>query len=160
MNKYVLGTVGVLVIAFLVFAVNTSSDKRAEKNKQVASVVVVEKTDHDFGDIDIFGGKVHTTYVLKNEGIEDVKIISAITSCMCTEGEIGGMKFGMHSATGGRVTIPAGGEEILTAIYDPLAHGPNGTGKITRELMLKTNSTETPEIEVRLSANVVKNEIE
>jgi hypothetical protein len=158
MNKYTLGVIGIVIIAFLVFAVNTSSNKKAEKNKQVASVVTAEKTEHDFGDIDIFGGKVRTTYVLKNEGIEDVKIMSAVTSCMCTEGEIGGMKFGMHSATGGHVTISAGGEEILTAIYDPLAHGPNGTGKITRQLMLKTNSTQTPEIEVRLSANVVKNQ--
>lgn len=75
--------------------------------------------------------------MLKNEGDEDVKIASAITSCMCTEGKIGGLKFGMHRATSGRVKIPAGGEETLTAIYDPLAYGPNGTGKVTRELMLK-----------------------
>ena len=119
---------------------------------------MVEKTSHDFGEIDIFGGKVSTTYTLKNEGSEDVRIISAITSCMCTEGEIGGMKFGMHSVTGEKIIIPAGGEEILTAVYDPLAHGPNGTGKVTRELILKTNSTETPEIKVLLIANVVKNE--
>jgi hypothetical protein len=157
MNKYALGVVGIIIIAFLVFAVNTSNERKIEKNKQVASVVTVDKESYNFGEIDIFGGKVETTYILKNEGEQDVMIKSAITSCMCTEGEIGGMKFGMHSATGGYVTIPAGGQEILTAIYDPLAHGPNGTGKITRELILTTNSTETPEITVRLSADVVKN---
>ena len=158
MNKYTLGVIGIIIIAFLVFAVNTSSNKKAEENKQVASVVTADKESYDFGEIDIFGGKVETTYIIKNEGDEDVKITSAITSCMCTAGEIGNMKFGMHSATGGYVTIPAGGEEILTAVYDPLAHGPEGTGKITRELTLMTNSTETPEITVRLSANVVKNQ--
>jgi hypothetical protein len=158
MNKYVLGIVGIIIIAFIVFAADTASDKKAEENMQVASVITAEKTFHDFGDIDIFGGKVSTTYTLKNEGIEDVQILSAVTSCACTEGEIGDLRFGMHNTTGGRVTIPAGGEEILTAIFDPLAHGPNGTGQVTRQLMLKTNSTETPEIEVRLSANVVKNE--
>lgn len=158
MNKYVLGVVGLLVIIFLVFAINTSSDEKVEKNKQVAvaSVVTADKEAYDFGDIDIFGGKVSATYILKNEGSEDVQIVSAVTSCMCTEGEIGGLKFGMHSATGGNIIIPAGGEEILTATFDPLAHGPDGTGKIMRQLMLKTNSTETPEIEVRLSANVIK----
>ena len=158
MNKYALGVIGIIIIAFLVFAVDASNEKKAERNKQVASVVTVDKESYDFGEIDIFGGKVETTYILKNEGSEDVKIVSAITSCMCTEGEIGGMKFGMHSATVGRVVIPAGGQDILTAIYDPLAHGPNGTGKITRELTIVTNSTETPEITVRLSANVVKNQ--
>lgn len=158
MNKYILGIIGIIVVAFIVFAVNTSSDKKEEKNKQVASVATVDKESYDFGDIDIFGGKVSTEYIIKNEGTEDIKIISAVTSCMCTSGEIGGMTFGMHSATGWRVIIPAGGEKVLTAIYDPLAHGPNGTGKIRRELTLTTNSTETPELTVYLSANVVKNE--
>lgn len=157
MNKYTLGTIGIIIIVFLVFAVNISNDKKTEKNKQVASVITAEKTTHDFGDIDIFGGKVKTEYIIKNEGIEDVQIVSAMTSCACTEGEIGGMKFGMHSVLGGRVIIPAGSEETLTAIFDPLAHGPNGTGKITRELNLKTDSMATPEITVKFSANVVKN---
>jgi hypothetical protein len=158
MNKYTLGIIGIIIIVFLGFAVNTANDKKAEKNKQVASVITVDKEFYDFGDIDIFGGKVTTTYTLKNEGIEDVKIVSAVTSCMCTEGEIGGMKFGMHSVIGGSVVIPAGGKEVLIATFDPLAHGPEGTGKIIREIILQTNSTETPEIKVRLSANVVKNE--
>jgi hypothetical protein len=158
MNKYTLGVIGIVIIAFLVFAFNTAEKKKEEKNKQVASVVTVDKESYDFGDIDIFGGKVTTIYTLKNEGIEDVKIILAVTSCMCTEGEIGGMKFGMHSVTGGSVVIPAGGEETLTATFDPLAHGPESTGKIKRELTLTTNSTETPELTVYLIANVVKNQ--
>lgn len=158
MNKYALGVIGILIIVFLAFTINTTNDKKTEDIKPVVSVITVDKEDYDFGEIDIFGGKVEVTFILKNEGEQDVRIISALTSCMCTEGEIGGMKFGMHGATGGYVIIPAGGEETLTAIYDPLAHGPEGTGKITRELILKTNSTETPEITIRLSANVVKNE--
>ncbi|PIT96575.1 hypothetical protein COT82_02510 [Candidatus Campbellbacteria bacterium CG10_big_fil_rev_8_21_14_0_10_35_52] len=160
MNKYIVGIIGILAIIFLVFAVDAQNNKKQEENKQVASVITVEKTMYNFGDIDIFDGKVSATYTLKNEGDEDVKIISAVTSCACTEGEIGNMRFGMHSATGEQVIIPAGGEEILTATFDPLAHGPNGTGKATRQLMLKTNSTETPEIEVRFEANVIKNKNE
>ena len=56
MNKYTLGVIGIIIIAFLVFAVNTSNDKKAEKNRQVASVVTVDKELYDFGEIDIFGG--------------------------------------------------------------------------------------------------------
>lgn len=157
MNKYILGIIGILVIGILFFIANTQSDKKAEENKQVASFISVDKLSYDFGDIDIFGGKVSADFLLKNEGNEDVEIISGITSCACTEGKIGDMKFGMHGQTGGRVVIPASGQEKLTAVFDPLAHGQDGTGKITRQLMLKTNSTETPEIEVRLNGNVVKN---
>ena len=35
-------------------------------------------------------------------------------------------------------------------------HGPNGTGRIKRELTLQTNSTITPEIKATFTANVVK----
>lgn len=31
MDKYTLGIIGIITIGFLVFAVNTSSDKKAEK---------------------------------------------------------------------------------------------------------------------------------
>lgn len=156
MSKY---TVGAFIITGVVmfFFFSTSSDQERSKTPYVASAVIVEKTFHDFGTIDIFGGKVSTTYTLKNTGEEDVSIVSAVTSCMCTEGEIGGLRFGMHNKTGLKVVISAGEEKILTAIYDPLAHGPNGTGKITRELTLTTDSSETPKIMVRFSADVVKN---
>jgi len=76
---------------------------------------------------------------------------------MCTEGKIDNFTFGMHGQSGGTVVIPAGESKVLTAIYDPLAHGPEGTGPITRELALKTNSTITPEVVVRFSGNVIKN---
>lgn len=157
MNKYILGIIVVLITASLFFIANIQNDKKTEENKQTASLISVDKSFYDFGDIDIFGGKVSADFLLKNEGNEDVKIVSGITSCACTEGQIGDMKFGMHGQTGGKVIIPAGGQEKLTAIFDPLAHGPDGVGKISRQLMLKTNSTETPEIEVRLNGNVVKN---
>lgn len=157
MSKYTIILI-IFVVAVIAFAVVVSNNKKTEDIEPVVSAITVDKETYDFGEIDIFGGKVEATFILKNEGEQDVRIISALTSCMCTEGEIGGMKFGMHGATGGSVTILAGSEEILTAIYDPLAHGPEGTGKVTRELILKTNSTETPEITIRLSANVVKDE--
>lgn len=158
MNKYLLGA-GILTILLIVVALGFSNFDTNTKT-QVASIVSVVEEAYDFGDIDIFGGKVQTTYTLRNEGIEDVLITSAVTSCMCTEGEIGDLTFGMHESTGKTVSIPAGEEKTLTATFDPLAHGPNGTGKIKRELALKTNSTVTPDIKVTFSGNVIKNEVE
>lgn len=153
--------IGVLVlIAFFALIVLISSNTDTSKDLKINSLVTVDRLSYDFGDIEIFAGKVSTTYTLKNEGTEDVSILSGITSCMCTEGEIGNLKFGMHGSSGETVIIPVGGEKILTATFDPLAHGPSGTGKIKREVILKTNSIITPEIEVTFSANVVKNETE
>ena len=158
MNKYIIGAVVLAVV--LIFSANYfgDNDKAAAVATSVSSAISVTEQPYDFGDIDIFGGKVSTTYTLKNEGSEDVTITQAATSCMCTEGEIAGLSFGMHGSDVKSVVIPAGGEEVVTAVYDPLAHGPNGTGPVTRELMLKTNSTESPEVRLKFSANVIKNE--
>jgi hypothetical protein len=156
MSKYIIGVITIVVGVLFAYALINGNSPAGVP--QIVSAIIVEEPSYDFGDIDIFGGKVSTTYTLRNEGEQDVSITSAVTSCMCTEGEIGGMRFGMHGNTSRTVTIPAGGERILTAIYDPLAHGPNGVGKVTRYLMLETNSLATPEIRVRVDANVVKNE--
>lgn len=156
MNNYLTGTL--LLVIVVLFASYSLSNTKTPNATKVTSVITVPEPSHDFGDIDIFGGTVQTTYTLRNEGPEDVTILSAVTSCMCTEGKIGDLTFGMHGSSGVTVVIPAGGEQVLTAIFDPLAHGPDGTGKIKRELTLKTDSTGTPEILVTFSGNVVKGE--
>ena len=157
MNKYIIGAV-VLIIALVIILVSLgSSGNKATEVAQTTSAITVPESSYDFGEIDIFGGKVSTEYLLKNEGAEDVLILSAITSCMCTEGKIDDLRFSLHESSGGVVTIPAGGEKTLIAIYDPLAHGPDSTGKVKRELSLKTNSSVAPEVQVTFAANVVKN---
>lgn len=158
MNKYVIWAV--ILAVLLIFSLYALPNRGGQNVTDVASAITIMESSYDFGDIDIFGGKVSITYTLKNEGDEDVSILSAVTSCMCTVGEIGGLEFGMHESSGKTVIIPAGEEKTLSATFDPLAHGPNGTGKIKRELFLKTNSTATPEIKVTFSANVVKSETE
>lgn len=157
-TKYVIGALGVAIlgIATFYFAFNRDDTSKV----RVGSAIVVAESFYDFGDIDIFGGKVRTMYTLQNTGQEDVVILSAVTSCMCTEGEIDGLQFGMHRSSGKTGIIPAGEERMLTAIFDPLAHGPNGTGKVKREMSLTMNSTVTPEIKVTFAANVVKSETE
>lgn len=159
MNKYIIGAVVLGTILLMVaFSSSSNNENQNATSKPVASAITVTGDRYDFGEIDIFGGKVQTTYILKNEGPDDVTITSAQTSCMCTEGEIAGYTFGMHGSNVKSVTIPAGEEEVVTAVFDPLAHGPNGTGKITRELMLKTNSTESPMVRLMFSGDVIKNE--
>jgi len=160
MNKYIIGAIifGIGLIGFLLLNTDSRSTNNTDVTSTADSKISVVEQPYDFGDIDIFGGKVNTSYTLKNEGAKDVTITRAVTSCMCTEGEIAGLTFGMHGSEVKSVVIPAGRAEKVTAIYDPLAHGPNGTGPVTRTLQLETNSTETPKIELRFSANVIKNE--
>ncbi len=158
MNKYLIGA-GILALLLIIASFGLTNTETKE-TAGVSSAISIAQDSYDFGDIDIFGGKVQTTYTLKNEGPEDVNILSAVTSCMCTEGEIGGLVFGMHESSDKTVVIPTGEERMLTAIFYPLAHGPDGTGKIKRELMLKTTSTVTPDIKVTFSGNVIKNEAE
>ncbi len=157
MNKFIIGTAIFAVALIALATIYSDKDETTSAATSVTSTIAVVEQPHDFGDIDIFGGKVSTTYTLKNEGPEDVTITQAATSCMCTEGEIAGLTFGMHGSEVKSVVIPAGGEEIVKAVYDPLAHGPSGTGPVTRELMLKTNSVETPEVRLKFSGNVIKN---
>ena len=111
---------------------------------------------HDFGDIDIFGGTVEKDFLVTNEGPDDVVILAGTTSCGCTDGVIDGVLFGMHEGMSREVRLAPGESKTLTAIYDPLAHGPDATGQVTRQLFLKTNSVENPELEVRVMANVMK----
>lgn len=159
MNKYTVGAILLGAILLLVMISTQSNNAGQAATKQsAASTIAVTGDKYDFGAIDIFGGKVHTTYTLKNEGSDDVTITNAQTSCMCTEGEIDGYTFGMHGSDVHNIVIPAGAEKKVTATFDPLAHGPNGTGKITRELVLKTNSTASPEVRMMFSGDVVKNE--
>ena len=161
MNKYIIGVIvlGVALLGYSVISSNQGSKSTDATNTgPSASKITVLEQPYDFGDIEIFAGKVSTNYTLKNEGTEAVTITKAVTSCMCTEGEIAGLTFGMHGSEVKSVTIPAGGEEVVKATYDPLAHGPSGVGPVTRMLNLETNSTETPKIELRFSANVIKTE--
>lgn len=160
MNTYIIGalTLGTLVLA-VTFSYLSDDAHQPVARESVSSTITVIGDKYDFGEIDIFGGNVQTTYTLKNDGPDDITITHAETSCMCTEGEIAGYTFGMHGSNVRSVVIPADGQEVVTAIFDPLAHGPNGTGKITRELVLKTNSTAMPIIRLMFSGEVVKDEL-
>lgn len=148
--------VGVVVIGGAVLLSNNKSNSSDKEISSSSSSLVVSETSYDFGEIGIFEGKVKNDFTITNTGTEAVTILNGTTSCACTEGVIDGVVFGMHDGMTKPVSIDPGESKVLTAIYDPLAHGPNGTGQVTRQLFLKTNSTETSELEVRISADVVK----
>lgn len=120
------------------------------------SVVTFDVPSHNFGTIDIFGGKVSNLFAITNSGPNPVTITEGTTSCGCTEAEIGGISFGMHEKMSQGYTLEAGETAGLTVTFDPLAHGPDATGKITREVFIKTDSEASPELSLKVIATVTK----
>ncbi|MDH5442368.1 MAG: DUF1573 domain-containing protein, partial [Candidatus Nomurabacteria bacterium] len=98
--------IAIILVIFLIAKPKTASIEQISETNN--SIITVDRDMHDFGDIDIFSGKVSTEFTVTNTGDQETIILSAITSCGCTEGEINGMNFGMHSGLDSPVVIPAG----------------------------------------------------
>lgn len=120
------------------------------------SVLTIAPAEFDFGQISMANGNVDTTFTLKNDGEEPVKITEISTSCMCTTAQIEGKSFGMHGSPNANIEIPAKGSKKMKVIFDPNAHGPTGVGPITRVVYIRTNSKIAPPKEVIIKAVVVK----
>lgn len=143
-------------VTFIIFNGGKNSDQKNIKEIQSSSTLSSDRVIHDFGEIDIMGGKVITEFTLTNNGHDKIVIIGGTTSCGCTNGEIDGIGFGMHEEMRKNLTIPAGESKILKVIFDPLAHGPSGVGLVQRSVFIKTNSITAPELEIRIKAMVTK----
>jgi len=103
---------------------------------------------HDFGAMDIQGGKVNHTFSLLNKSEQALSLVDLKTSCMCTQAEIidqNGVK--VSNVKGFQVL--AGQEFDVLVTYDPLAHGPDAVGEVNRSIMLTTSSIENGRIAVK-----------
>ncbi len=122
---------------------------------KVASNVSLNKTDFDFGNIPIHGGKVSTVFTVTNEGDQPVTLTKVTTSCMCTDATIDGKTFGLHMDPVANIVIaPKSGKEV-TVTFDPLAHGDKAVGPVTRVVAITTNSSATPNLMFKFAGNVV-----
>lgn len=130
-----------------------------------SSVLAVPENYYDFQTISMMDGNVEHDYVLTNNGTEPLIIEKAVTSCMCTEVLIidaRGKEYGPygmpgHGSTGGtNVSVGAGDQVTVRAIFDPAAHGPSGVGLARRYIYLDTNSATSPKTELSFQAMVTK----
>ena len=109
---------------------------------------------YDFGDVNIEGGFVDTTFSFVNDSDEDLTVVSLATSCGCTRAEVvlnDGSKspvFGMHTKTEWNEVVPAGESFEVLVTYDPMAHGPDAVGPISRSVIMTTSSEENGRIAV------------
>mgnify|MGYP001577044452 FL=1 len=133
----------------------------------VDSSLVAHPLTYDFGEISMGDGIVRTDYTVSNDGASAILIQDVFTSCMCTKAEIldssgrtmgifgmGGHEGGASGGVGRSIRIAPGGTVTVRALFDPAAHGPAGVGLASRSIYIKTNSRQTPDLEVRFSALV------
>jgi len=157
MNKLTISVLAIIIIigGWFFFANNQSAPSAEGSGK----LELISENDFDFGEILMTGGLVRHNFTLKNTGDAPVRITSAKTSCMCTtaniikqNGEDAG-PFGMGGSHGPNprinMEILPDEEVIIEAIYDPLAHGPDATGKLIREIFVSTNNGETIRLKFR-----------
>lgn len=158
-----------IIIAWFIFGTKTENKTQTKTqtiaDKKIGKLELISENDFDFGEILMKGGDVNYNYTLKNTGDAPISITNAETSCACTianifnaDGDkIGpfGMQGGGHSANPKINMLVLPGEEItVEAIYDPLKHGPDATGKLVREIFISTDSKQ--EIALKFRGEGVK----
>ncbi|OGY47357.1 MAG: hypothetical protein A3J65_00520 [Candidatus Buchananbacteria bacterium RIFCSPHIGHO2_02_FULL_45_11b] len=110
-----------------------------------AAKLSADSYQYDFGAISMANGLVKHIFTISNAGTADLKLSNISTSCMCTTAvlEINGQRspeFGMHSNPAfWSGELKPGQTANLEITFDPLAHGPDATGPITRTVTLSSN---------------------
>jgi hypothetical protein len=106
--------------------------------------IAVEESSLDLGNV-VNGDIVSRDLTVRNRGEADLEIDSIITSCTCTQ------------ATVNPMIIPAGQSGILHIEFDSGFHGPDLAGPLIRQVFIRSNDPQTPELQVELSVYVEAN---
>jgi hypothetical protein len=161
-SKYLL--YGVLIFVALLVGAKWINSTPAVNSIQGAELTLSENN-WSFGEIPMSEGDVTHSVTLTNESDLPITITSMETSCMCTSAQIihaNGSESAVKNMAGHTGStylsevIEVGESASLLVTFDPNTHGPNATGRISRDVMLKTNSADQPEIEFSFSGNVIK----
>ena len=165
-EKKVLG-IGALVTLFIlvggVLVLSTKSAGPEITTPIDAKVLEIDPENYDLGEVVMKDGLVNREYKVKNATDKTIKLKKIVTSCMCTKakvkvGEQETKLFGMegHGDKNAPVNIEigAGEEALVTAVFDPAAHGPTGVGPFDRVITL-TFSDPVGIVELKFSGKVV-----
>ena len=159
-------TIAVLVLGFagIIWAIKSES---AGSEGKGTPKLALEIDKFDLGDVSMANGLAKKKVKITNQGDGDLKISRMQTSCMCTKVALaaGGKRspeFGMPGHGGGSSSwsqvIKPGESGELEIIFDPNAHGPNGTGMITRTIEIFSNDggQDGTQSTITFSGNVIK----
>ena len=163
----------ILIIASIAILVGIVSfaatiDKKGEKNnisESSSGVLSAKENSYNFGKISIANGNISYRFKIENSGSESVIINKVYTSCMCTTASIineSGKNLGVFGMPGhgdlakANIEVKSSESMIVEAVFDPAAHGPEGTGKIKRLIYLETNSQTNPKLQLAIEAEVTR----
>jgi hypothetical protein len=116
---------------------------------------------HDFGAVKRMGGKVQTTFTLRNQGETALTIRRLWTSCPCTTATLvvaqrKSPEFHMlDSHPDWSETLNSGEEATLLVSFDPNYHGPGGVGLQQKLIRITSGGLQNPLAQLMLSATVV-----
>jgi hypothetical protein len=148
------------IMALFLSACSSASLEGISEITNSGTLNPLDQLAYNWGDISIDGGDVEHGFHFTNAGEEDLILKGMTTSCMCTEAYIelpnGSISptFGMHENEDWAYAVKPGEEFEVEVIYDPIAHGPNGVGAVTRSVFL-TTSDEDSVLEMKVGTNVL-----
>lgn len=163
LDPVVIGTTlfsAVLLFGTIYLGIKNNTSANVQIDSQVS--LVTSDTNFDWGTIDIDGGMAVKNFDIKNEGTSVLKLYNVKTSCTCTSAQLKSSnrqspKFKMHDQSSYVMEVNPGETAQLIVEFDPLFHGPNGVGQISRTISMNTNDPNHPELSFNLTANVIKN---
>jgi len=108
-------------------------------------IEIAEKT-FDLGTV-VYGDVASHIFEITNRGSEDLEILKLSTSCGCTKASV---------ADEDKIISPGESVEMLVT-FDPAVHKDDSDlGELQRIIYVKTNDPSSDEVEVEITANVVK----
>ncbi|NCN58377.1 hypothetical protein COW99_00950 [Candidatus Roizmanbacteria bacterium CG22_combo_CG10-13_8_21_14_all_38_20] len=163
MDPFVIGIVvatALLLVGVIFFGLKAGGATTPVTVDSQVELAVLNDT-HDWGEIDIDGGKVSKSFAIENKGSSPLKLYNVNTSCMCTTaqlkvGDESSERYGMHTKSSDVFEVSPGEIAELIVEFDPAFHGPSGVGAISRTVTLETNDENNPTLSFQLTANVVK----
>jgi hypothetical protein len=103
--------------------------------------IEITPSNMDLGDVSKEG--FNYTFTVRNTGKKTLEIGKVSTSCGCTLADIDSDQISPGESTGLHVT------------FNPKLMEEEVKGKITRIIFIKSNDPESPEVEIKITANVV-----
>lgn len=156
----VLSALTLITIGGAVWAVSKMT-AQPTVNQMADAKLKVENPSHDWGEIGINDGNVSQSFTITNQGNDPLELYNLKTSCSCTTAQLKtGDKvsplYGMHTSSNYVHQVLPGESTQLEVIYDPLFHGPNGVGAISRQVVIQTNDSAQPQLTFSVKAMVKK----
>ncbi len=154
----ILTTVAILFGGIL-FLNNTSASSQVVASANAEAVV--ESDTYDWGNIPINGGNVTKKFSIRNTGSDPLQLTNIRTSCHCTTASVTiygneSPSFGMSGTSQWVGEVKPGQEATLNVVFDPLFHGPQGTGPVNRYISVETNDKSNSKLTFSLTGVVIK----